>query len=66
MGNKLRDMREKKGLTISKLARMSGVSRLTIYKLETNQSYMAASRTLVKLANAMHVPVDEIFFTESA
>lgn len=66
MGNKLKAVRESKGLSISRLSEMSGVSRQTIYNLESDEAYLASSRTLIKLANALGESLEDVFFTLKA
>lgn len=59
--NKLKQIRESKGITISELARMSKVTRATIYRLENGKDYTANSKTLIALADALGVKVTEFF-----
>jgi len=59
--NKLKQIRESKGITISELARMSKVTRATIYRLENGDDYTANSKTLIALADALGVKVTEFF-----
>lgn len=62
MINKLKELREAKHLTKSKLSEISGVSRPTIIKLEKGESAEVKSSTLVKLAEALDSTVSDIFF----
>ena len=64
MGNKLKDYREKVGVSQSELARLSGVSRGTIISLENNPNYTTTTRTLLKLSKALNASIDAIFFAE--
>jgi transcriptional regulator with XRE-family HTH domain len=59
--NKLKQIRESKGITISELARLSKVTRATIYRLENGDDYTANSKTLKALADALGVKVTEFF-----
>ena len=61
MGYRIREIREKLGMTQVELAKKSGVSRTTIYGLETGAEKITTTKTLNKLACALGVSVDEIF-----
>jgi len=65
MGNRLKEVREEKGITQEELERLSGVSRQTISAIENNPDYQAKSGTLIALAKAMGTTVDRIFFAEA-
>lgn len=65
MGYKLREARELKRLTQEELAAKSGVSRQTIIAIETVDGYNTTFNTLVKLADALGMTVDQIFFADS-
>lgn len=52
IGEKVRQLRKSKGLSIQKLADLSGVSPAGVYKIETN-GMVPTVTTLVKLANAL-------------
>lgn len=61
MGYKIRDIREQKKMSQEELSQKSGVSRTTISNLENNIDKTAMTSTLVKIANALGVTVDQIF-----
>lgn len=61
MPNKLKEIRESQGLSATELTQRSGVSRMTIWKLEHDAPQSYTMRTLQKIAQALHVPVREIF-----
>lgn len=65
MGYKIKEVRESLNLTQEQLAERSGVSRGTISALENGEP-VTTSKTLVKLAKAMGVSVDQIFCAENA
>lgn len=65
MGNKIKEYREKIGMSQSELAKISGVSRGTIWALETNQNYTTTTRTLFKISKALNTTIDNIFFADS-
>ena len=62
MGYRIKEMREKLGITQEELAKKSGVSRGTIVALENNQTTSTTTKTLSKIANALGVSVSRIFF----
>lgn len=59
--NKLKEIRESKKMSVSKLARLSGVSRQTIMKLENDEVDRTNLQTLKKLAEALSVRVTDFF-----
>lgn len=59
--NKLREIRESKALTITELARRSGITRQTITRLENEEDDTANSKTLKALADALEVRVTDFF-----
>lgn len=58
---KVKQMREKLGLTQEKLSEISGVSRALISMLETSDETKTSTGTLLKLAKAMKCKVADIF-----
>ena len=64
MGYKIKEIREKRSMTQEELAEKSGVSRVTISILENGTERNTTSKTWVKIARALEVTVDQIFFTE--
>lgn len=66
MGYRLKKFREEKGLTQTKLSEMSGVSRQTIASMESAKSCVVTTKTLLRLANALGVRVETLFFAEDA
>ena len=61
MGNRLQEIRESKGLSISELSRKADVSRQTIYSLEAEEVEKTNLQTLKKLADALDVRVTDFF-----
>lgn len=59
--NRLREIRESKGLSVSKLAELSGITRQTIHRLENEEVEDVKSSTLRALANALGVKVTDFF-----
>jgi len=63
IGEKIRKLRQEAGLTIQKLAEMSGVSPAGIYKIETNEMTPSIT-TLMKIAAALDKKVS--YFVEES
>lgn len=63
MGYKIREMREKKQMTQVELSEKSGVSRTTIWNLENGAETVTTTNTLSKLAAALGVKVEELFYS---
>lgn len=62
MVNRLREFREKLNWSQTKLAEVSGVSRVTINQIESGKVQTAKTDTLTKLADALNEKVTTIFF----
>lgn len=65
MGYKIKEMRQKKNMTQSELAEKSGVSRTTIYFLESGAKEQTTVDTLTRIAKALGVSVSDIFFASA-
>lgn len=61
MALNLRAVREARGITQADLSRRSGISRQTIISLENDDTYNVTSKTLVALADALEVTVQDLF-----
>lgn len=59
--NRLREIREGKGMTVSELSKASGITRQTIYRLEEEKEDTANSKTLKALASSLGVSVMDFF-----
>lgn len=64
MGYRIREIRESKGISQTELSERSGVSRATIWKLETDDKAVTMTSTLIKIASALGVSLDEIFLAD--
>lgn len=62
---KLKDLREKKGMSQEELAQKAQVSRVTISNLETGKQRNVTSDTLLKLSNALEEPLDTFLLPDS-
>ena len=62
---KIKEHREKLGISQEKLAQLSGVSRkILIARLESGDLTSTSTNTLFKLAKALNTKVESIFFEE--
>ena len=64
MGLKIREIRKGKRMSQDELASKSGVSRVIISRLETGEQDNATMKTLARLAAALDVQVQDLFFDE--
>jgi XRE family transcriptional regulator of biofilm formation len=65
LGNNIKTIRKSKGVTITELSSITGVSRSTITDIENDKGRKPNTVTLEKIASALNTPVDD-FFRESA
>jgi transcriptional regulator with XRE-family HTH domain len=56
----LRKLREQKGLTQEKLARLADVSNNTVIKIEAGKNQNPTLETLKRLAKALDISVDDL------
>ncbi len=61
LGNRLRELREARGLTQAQLADLIGVSRKTVNTVE-NGVFIPSTVVALKLAGALGCSVEELFF----
>lgn len=64
MGYKIKEVRENRNMTQEELSEKSGVSRGTISALENGVERITTTKTLARLAKALGVPVESIFFAD--
>lgn len=62
MQNKVKEYREKEGLTQEELSKISTVSRNTISAIETGTNTNVTYEVMEKIANALNKKVATIFF----
>lgn len=60
IGNNVRRIRKKKGLTQEKLARLADISLNTLAKIELGFAKKPIIQTVVKLAKALEISIDEL------
>ena len=63
LGNRLKEMRVELGLTQAQLADAVGVTRKTVNTVE-NGIFVPSTVLALKLAKALSVPVEELFWIE--
>lgn len=63
---RIRELREQVGLTQEELSTKSGISRATIWALECGEDKVTTTKTLLNLANALGVKMDDLFLVPSA
>lgn len=61
MKYKIKEIREKKRISQTELAKLSGVSRQTIISLESESNVETTTKTLRALADALGVSVKTLF-----
>ncbi len=61
MEYKVKECRERKGITQEELAKRSGVSRAIISGLESGTITVTTTKTLIKIAEALDKKVSDIF-----
>ena len=60
IANKLKELRQKSGWSQQKLAEKAGVSYNTITKIEQGAATQPTIQTMIKLADALGVSLDEL------
>lgn len=66
MKNKVKQYREKEGLTQEELAQKAEISRNTISALETGNNTNVTYDTMLKISQALNKKVSTIFFEDKA
>ena len=65
MGYKIRECREKIGLSQEELAKKAKISRTTLSGLESGTLKTTTTDTLLKIAEALNKKVSDIFFWQN-
>jgi len=60
IGNNVRKLRKKKGLSQEKLARLADISLNALTKIESGFAQKPTIQTVVKLAKALEVSLDDL------
>ena len=64
IGNNVRSLRKKKGLSQEKLARLANVSYNTIVKIESGQSRHPTIQTIAGISKAFNMSIDKLIGKE--
>lgn len=59
--NRLKELREERGMSQEELSELSGISRTTLSKIENNEEANVNTRTIAKLADVFDIRPSEIF-----
>jgi len=60
LAKRIRELRNKKGFSQEKLARLANVSYNTVVKIESGESKNPTFQTMVGIANALDVSLDNL------
>ena len=60
----IKNIRLKKSLTIYQLSKMTNIARTYLVELENNKKINPSLKTMYKIANALEVKVDDLFYSE--
>jgi len=60
IGNKIKQLRNKQGLTQDELARKSDLPYTTLTKIESNVITKPSIQTVVKIANGLSITIDSL------
>ena len=58
---RVKELREKAKMTQEELAKIAGISRVTLSGIESGTAEVATTKTLSKLAEALNVSIRDIF-----
>lgn len=64
LGINIKRIREAKGISGYKLAKIAGVGNSTISQIESGERQNLNSDTLIKISNALEVPTEDLIFEE--
>lgn len=59
--NRLKELREERGMSQEELSDLSGISRTTLSKIENNEEANVNTKTIARLADVFNVKPSEIF-----
>lgn len=60
----IKNIREKKNITSYKLSKITGINRSYLLQLENNKKFNPSLNIMYKIANALNVKVDDLFYSE--
>jgi len=61
VGNRVRDQRKAQGLTQAELAEQVGIARVSVLSIEKGR-YIPTIETALRIAHALKMPVEELFW----
>ena len=61
MGENIKRIRERLGISQAELARRAHVTRVTVWRIESKPGITTTTETLLKLAKALNVDASEFF-----
>lgn len=59
----IKNIRERKNLTIYKLSKLTGINRAYLTQLENNKKFNPTMQILDKIANALDVNIKQLFYS---
>lgn len=60
----IKNIRERKNLTIYKLSKMTGINRSYLTQLENNKKFNPSLKTMYTIARALEAKIDDLFYSE--
>ena len=60
----IKEKRLKRNITIYKLSQITGINRSYLVQLENNKKFNPSLSVMHKIANALDVKIDDLFYTE--
>ena len=60
----IRNVRKKKNLSLYRLMKITGLSYSYLSELENNKVFNPSLSTMYKIANALEVKIDDLFYSE--
>ena len=60
----IKEIREKKNINLYRLSKLTGLNRPYLTQLENNKKFNPSLKTMYKIANALEVKVDDLFYSE--
>ncbi|MBM7661643.1 transcriptional regulator with XRE-family HTH domain [Bacillus mesophilus] len=61
-GNRVREIREQKGLSLNKLAKITGISKSYLSFIERGKQTNPSVTIVKKIANALEIPMNELLY----
>lgn len=60
----IKEIRKKKNITVYRLSKITGIARSYLLELENNKKFNPTLSVMYKIANALEVKIDDLFYTE--